>query len=95
MFLPDDDVALEFDGPTHFINTSDGGNGAAPSDESRTSTKTPKTELRDMILWRRYRTVVSVPWFEWAELNDKGAAEKKAYVAEKLRAVGVSVPGAT
>ena len=95
VFLPDDDVAIEFDGPTHyFINTSDGGEGGAPGDASHT-TKTPRTELRDMFLRRRYRTVLSVPWFEWAEVRDKGAAEKKAFVAKKLRAAGVSVPTPT
>jgi len=92
VYLPDDDVAIEFDGPTHFINASDGGEGAAPGDASHTSMKKPSTELRDMFLWRRYRTVLSVPWFEWAELNNKGAAEKKAYVAAKLRTAGVHVP---
>jgi len=93
VYLPDDDVALEFDGRTHFFNTSDGGKGDASGDESRTSTKTPKTDLRDMFLWRRYRTVVCVPWFEWHEL--RGSAEKKAYVAEKLRAAGVHVSAPT
>jgi len=90
VFLPDHDVAIEFDGPTHFLNTSDGGKGGAPGDASRTTTKTPSTELRDKFLKRRYRKVVSVPWFEWAAA--KGSAEKTAYVAEKLREVGVSVP---
>jgi hypothetical protein len=65
VFLPVDEVAIEFDGPTHFINTSDGGNGAAPGDAYRTSTKTPSTELRDKFLKRRYRTVLSVPYYEW------------------------------
>ena len=39
--------------------------------------------------------VLSVPWFEWAEVSGKGAAERKAYVAMKLRAVGVSIPAST
>jgi hypothetical protein len=91
VFLLDNNVAIEFDGPTHFNNTSDGGEGGAPGGASHT-TKRPSTELRDMFLGRRYRTVLSMPWFEWAELNDKGAAEKKVFVAEKLRSVGVSVP---
>jgi len=93
VFLPDDDVAIEFDGPSHFfINTSDGGEGGAPGDASRT-TRTPSTELRDMFLWRRYRTVLSVPHFEWDE--QRGSAARRAYVAAKLRAVGVSVPAST
>jgi len=95
VFLPDDNVAVEFDGPSHFfINTADGGEGAASGDASRT-TRTPSTELRDKFLRRRYSAVLSVPWFEWAELNDKGAAARRAYVAEKLREVGVSVPATT
>jgi len=89
VYLPDDDVAIEFDGPTHFMNISNSGEGAAPGDASRT-TRTTKTELRDQFLWRRYRTVLSVPHFEWDAA--KGSAEKKAYVAAKLREVGVSVP---
>jgi hypothetical protein len=83
VFLTVDDFAVEFDGPTHFINTSD-------SDAAPRTTKTTKTELRDMFLRNRYRTVLSVPWFEWADAN--GPAEKRKYVAEKLRAAGVSVP---
>jgi hypothetical protein len=88
VFMPDDDVALEIDGPSHFINTSDGGKGGAPGNVASRTTKTVKTELRDKFLWRRYRTVVCVPWFEWAELS--GSAEKKAYVAAMLTAAGVS-----
>jgi hypothetical protein len=65
VYLPVDEVAIEFDGPTHFINISDGGKGGAPGDASRTSTKTPSTELRDKFLRRCYRTALSVPWFEW------------------------------
>ena len=37
-----------------------------------------------MSLARRYRTVESVPWFEWGE--QRWSAEKRVYVAEKLRA---------
>jgi hypothetical protein len=92
VYLPDDDVALEFDGPTHFIHAFVGGGGGAPGDVPRTSTRTVRTELRDMFLARRHHAVVSVPWFEWAELNFKGAAEKKAFVAAKLRGAGVRVP---
>ena len=83
VFLTVDDVAVELDGPTHFINTSD-------SDAASRTTKTTKTELRDKFLRRRYRTVLSVPWFEWADV--KGPAQKGEYVAEKLRSVGVSIP---
>jgi hypothetical protein len=84
---------IEVYGPTHFIDISDGGEGAAPGDASRTRTRTPSTELRDMFLERRHRSVLSLPYFEWDPL--KGSAEKKAYVAAKLRAVGVIIPAST
>jgi hypothetical protein len=94
VYLPDGDVALEIDGPTHFIKISGGGEGAAPGgvgDASRASTRTTmSTELRDLFLARRHRVVLSVPWFEYDKL--KGRTEKKEYVAEKLRAAGVRVP---
>jgi hypothetical protein len=91
VYVPDNDVALEFDGPTHFIASA--GVGGALDDAPHT-TRTMRTELRDMFLARRHRVVLSVPWFEYAELNGKGAAEKSEYVATKLRAAGVSVPTA-
>jgi len=37
--------------------------------------------------------VLSVPLFEWDEVS--GSAEKKAYVAAKLRAASISVPAPT
>jgi hypothetical protein len=93
VYLPNDDVALEFDGPSHFIKICDGGEGAAPGgvgDASRASTrKTMRTELRDLFLARRHRVVLPVPYFEFAELE--GRTEKTEYVAEKLRAAGVAV----
>ena len=89
-----DAVAIEFDGPSHFIKISDDDQGDAPSEASRTSMRTPSTELRDLFLAMRYRNVLFVPWFEWDKRNNK-AAEKKAYVAAKLRAAGVSVPAST
>jgi hypothetical protein len=93
VFLTDHDVAIEIDGPTHFINASDGGEGAAPGDTASRTTRTPKTQLRDKFLGRRYRTVLSVPHFEWEQA--RGSAEKKQYVAAKLKSAGVSVPAPT
>jgi hypothetical protein len=83
-------VALEVDGPSHFIKVSIGGKGAEPGAASRTSTRTVRTELRDMFLKKRHEAVVIVPWFEWNELS--GNEAKKQYVAEKLRGAGVNVP---
>jgi hypothetical protein len=85
VYMPDGDVLLEIDGPTHFIRE-----GVAPGDASRTWRRTVRTELRDMFLERRHQKVLCVPWFEWAELS--GNAEKKHYIAEKLKGAGVHVP---
>jgi len=87
VYLPHNDVALECDGPTHFIASA--GEGGALDDAART-TRTARTELRDMFLARRHRVVLSVPWFEYAEL--KSSTQRNEYVAAKLRAAGVSVP---
>jgi len=80
--------------PNHF-NITAGGEGVEPGDAASTSTRTVptvRTELRDMFLARRVNAIASVPWFEWAEMNLEGAAEKKEFVAAKLRAAGVTVP---
>ena len=81
--LPNQRTALEFDGPSHFMN--DGAN-----------TKSAKTELRDLLLQKRGWRVVSVPYFEWIELNKKAqesglelAGVRRAYV----KGLAVAAPG--
>ena len=92
VYLPDNDMALEFDGPTHFIASA--GEGGAPGVAPRT-TRTTRTELRDMFLARRHRVVLSVPWFEYAELAELDSnTQRNEYVAAKLRAAGASIPAA-
>jgi hypothetical protein len=54
VYMPDINAALEFDGPSHFINIAAGGEGAAPGDASRTPTRTVRTELRDLFLQKRH-----------------------------------------
>jgi hypothetical protein len=56
--LPNQRIALEFDGPSHF--TKGGAN-----------TKSAKTELRDLLPQKRGWRVMSVPYFEWIELSKK------------------------
>jgi hypothetical protein len=80
--LPDQRIALEFDGPTHFM--SDG-----------TNTQTMKTKLRDLLLQKRGWRVVSVPYFEWdrhtTEAKENGlelGSHRRTYVEEKLAGVG-------
>jgi len=90
VYLPDGDFALEFDGPAHFIASA--GEGGALDDAPRT-TRTTRTELRDMFLARRHRVVLSVPWFEYAEVES--STQRSEYVAAKLRAAGVRIPPAS
>jgi len=90
LYLPEHGVAIEIDGPTHFLNITVGGERGAPGDASRTSsTRTPRTELRDKFLERRHRAVITVPYFEYDALG--GRTDRKIYVAEKLRGAGVHV----
>jgi hypothetical protein len=49
IYLPDYDVAVEFDGPTHYYNTSE---FSSTSRGASTTTRTAKTELRDFLLAR-------------------------------------------
>ena len=79
IFLPEASLAVEVDGPTHFLaNRPTEPNGA--------------TRLRDRLLRQRGHEVMAVPHFEWAALD--GPAAKQAYLRERLAAAGVQVPEA-
>ena len=69
-------VALECDGPSHFcVNRT---MGAVPLS---------RNGVRDALLGARGKTVVSVPWDEWATREDRGVAT--AWLRERLEAAGV------
>jgi hypothetical protein len=78
IYLPEHDVAVEFDGPTHYYTT-----GGASSSRDASTTRTAKTELRDVLLVKQCARVVTVPWFEWRDLG-KTPKARRAYVKEKL-----------
>jgi hypothetical protein len=79
IYLPEDDVAVEFDGPSHYYHSSASSSSRDPSSMLRTA----KTELRDWLLAKQCAKVVTVPWFEWGDV--RSAPEKRrAYVREKL-----------
>jgi hypothetical protein len=86
--LPENDVAVEFDGPTHYYTTSD-----TSSSRDASMTRTAKTELRDSLLAKECARVVTVPWFEFD--NCKTPEACRAYVnvvKDKLaREAGVEV----
>jgi hypothetical protein len=79
IYLPENDVAVEFDGPSHYYHSS----ASSSSRDSSRMLRTAKTELRDWLLAKQCAKVVTVPWFEW---GDTGSAPEKrrAYVREKL-----------
>ena len=78
IYLPDFDVAVEYDGPSHYYHENSSSNSGGAS-----TTRTAKTELRDLFLAKRCAKVVTVPWFEFAKVQ--GSPEKrKMYVKEKL-----------
>ena len=75
--LSEHEVAVEFDGPTHYYHNSD-----SSSSRDALMTRTAKTELRDLFLAKQCAKVVTVPWFEWRALNSPEA--RSAYVRKKL-----------
>jgi hypothetical protein len=84
--MPDHDVAVEFDGPSHYYHNSTGSSSTS-RDASRT--KTAKTALRDFFLAKQCAKVVTVPSFA----KVKNSPEKRRlYVKEKLaKEAGVTI----
>jgi hypothetical protein len=86
IYLPEQDIAVEFDGPTHYYHNIE---DSSSSQDARL-TRTIKTELRDFLLAKQCAKVVTVPYFEWGAL--KSLEERKAYVKDKLaNDVGIEV----
>jgi hypothetical protein len=88
IYLPEHDVAVEFDGPTHYYHTSE---SSSTLRDASTTTRTAKTELRDFFLARQCAKVVTVPYFEFDAVE--GSPEKRRlYVKAKLaKEAGVEV----
>jgi hypothetical protein len=76
IYLPEYDVAVEFDGPSHYYDNNN------KDSSSSSMTRTAKTELRDFFLAKKCAKVVTVPGFEWRRLNTP--EKKRLYVKEKL-----------
>jgi len=86
IYLPEQDIAVEFDGPTHYYHNIED----SSSSQGARLTRTIKTELRDFLLAKQCAKVVTVPYFEWDAL--KSLEERKAYVKDKLaKEVGIRV----
>jgi hypothetical protein len=87
IYLPEYDVAVEFDGPSHYYHSS----ASSSLRDASKMLRTAKTELRDCLLAKQCAKVVTVPWFEW---RDTGSTpeRRRAYVREKLaKEAGVKV----
>ena len=67
IYLPDYDVAVEFDSPTHYYHASE---YSSTSRDASTTTRTAKTELRDFFRARQCARVVTVPYFEFDAVKD-------------------------
>jgi hypothetical protein len=76
IYLPEHDVAVEFDGPSHYYHSS-----ASLRDASK-MLRTAKTELRNWLLAKQCAKVVTVPWFEWRDTG-RAPEKRRAYMREK------------
>lgn len=89
IYLPDHDVAVEFDGPSHYYSYHDDGSSA--STQGATKTRTTRTELRDFFLSKQCAKVITVPWFEFDPIK-MSPENRKLYVKEKLsKEAGIEV----
>jgi hypothetical protein len=87
IYLVDYDVAVEFDGPTHYYNVDNQYSPEGKIAMARTllTTRTAKTELRDMFLAKQCTKVLTVPWFEF----NSSLGKRTLYVQEKLAREGL------
>jgi hypothetical protein len=86
IYLPDYDVAVEFDGPSHYYHSS----ASSSLRDASKMLRTGKTKLRDCLLAKQCAKVVTVPYFAFDECNTP--EKRRAYVREKLaKEAGVEV----
>jgi hypothetical protein len=90
IYLPEYDVAVEFDGPWHYYNDSQSSSPGCGGDDdnSPATARTAKTELRNLFLAERCAKVVTVPWFEYQAFNDS-PEKRAAYLRELLTKEGL------
>jgi hypothetical protein len=93
IYLPDHDVAVEVDGPSHYYykdsNSSSRGGGGddEKSPASSTARMTAKTELRNLFLAQQCAKVLTVPYFEFDACNSP--EKRAAYVRDLLTKEGL------
>jgi hypothetical protein len=90
IYLPEHDVAVEFDGPTHYYHSST----VVSSRDASKMSRRAKTELRDYLLAKQCAKVVTVSYLEFDACSTP--EERRAYVREKLaKEAGVEVKAST
>jgi hypothetical protein len=84
IYMPDHDVGVEFDGPSHYYHDD----SKWRRKSSHTSmTRTAKTELRNLFLAEWCAKVLTVPYFEFEKY--KSPEKRAAYVRERLTDEGL------
>jgi len=76
VYLPEYDVALEFDGPSHYYHSS-----ASSSSRDASKMLTAMTELRGYLLAMQCAEVVTVPYFVFVECNTP--EKRRGHLREK------------
>ena len=71
-----DRIAIEFDGPSHFLGMGQDGR-----------VETGKTKMKSRLLKKLKWRVINIPWFEWKELNGRDKKDKLEYLKRKLSEV--------
>lgn len=92
IYLPELDVGVEVDGPTHYFEKEQGEGGHEPSHigkQSKTYSPTLSTKLRDAFLQERCAAVIVVPWFDFDTLAN--SKQRSAYLVRKLQEAGIEV----
>ena len=100
IYLPEHDVCVEFDGPTHYYSIDDdedlrdssSSSSSSPRDVNTSTLRNARTQLRDFFLAKRCAKVVAIPWFEFDKAQ-KSAEKLRRYVREKLLDAGVDLRG--
>jgi hypothetical protein len=88
IYLLDHDVAVEFDGPSHYYYNDR--NSCEESPVSSTARMTAKTELRNLFLEKRWAKVLTVPYFEF-DVERNSPEKRAAYVQDLLTKLAVRI----
>ena len=72
----EDRIAIEFDGPSHFLGLGHDGR-----------VESGKTKMKSRMLKKLGWKVIKIPWFEWKDFNIREDENKVKYLKGKLSGV--------